>query len=68
MMLGLPPDTHARELVRIGRTILQEAIPPRIVKGGPCKENLVAEKDIDLAEFPSPQWNRLDGGGVDRRW
>src|SRR5438132_11650451 len=34
MMLGLPPDTHARELVKIGRTILQENIPPRIVKTG----------------------------------
>ena len=62
MMLGLPPDTHPRELVKLGRTILQEAIPPRIVNGGPCKENVIAEKDIDLDEFPSPQWNRLDGG------
>src|SRR5262245_50643675 len=30
MMLGLPPETHPRELVKIGRGILQERIPPRI--------------------------------------
>ena len=29
MMLGLPPDTHPRELVKIGRTILAGSIPPR---------------------------------------
>ena len=52
MMLGLPPDTHARELVKIGRTILQESIAPRIVKAGRCKENVVTGKDIDLDEFP----------------
>src|SRR4051794_10115783 len=62
MMLGLPADTHARELVKIGRNILSETVSPKIVPTGPCKENVVAEKDIDLDEFPSPYWNRLDGG------
>src|SRR5262245_37714244 len=62
MMLGLPPETHARELVKIGRTILQEGLPPRIVKGGPCKENVIKGEDIDLEAFPTPYWNRLDGG------
>src|ERR671926_248282 len=52
MMLGLPADTHARELVRIGRTILQESLPPRIVKTGACKENVIRDKDVDLGEFP----------------
>ncbi len=62
MMLGLPPETHARELVRISRTILEGAIPPKIVKNGPVKENIVTGKDVDLYEFPVPYWNRLDGG------
>ena len=34
MMLGLPPETHPRELVKIGRNILQATIAPRIVKTG----------------------------------
>ena len=62
MMLGLPPDTHPRELVKIGRTILTGSIPPKIVATGPVKENILKGADIDLYEFPSPHWNRLDGG------
>jgi len=68
MMMGLPPDTHPRALVKIGRTILQGSIPPRIVKDGPCKENVVAGKDVDLLEFPVPQWNRGDGGRYLLTW
>src|SRR3954467_68172 len=62
MMLGLPLDTHPRELVKIGRNILQATIPPKVVETGPCKENIVTGKDIDIDQFPSPYWNRLDGG------
>src|SRR5262249_19549838 len=62
MMLGLAPDTHPRELVKIGRNILNGRIPPRIVKDGPVKEHKIAGKDVDLYELPVPYWNRLDGG------
>jgi 4-hydroxy-3-polyprenylbenzoate decarboxylase len=68
MMMGLPPDTHPRALVKIGRTILEGSIPPRIVKDGPCKENVVEGKDVDLLEFPVPQWNRGDGGRYLLTW
>src|SRR2546430_8939295 len=57
MMLGLPPETHARELDKIGRTILQEGIAPRIVNGGPCKENVVTGKEINVVDFPVPYLN-----------
>src|SRR5580704_9523322 len=62
MMLGVAPDTHPRELVRLGRNVLNGSIPPKIVATGPVKENIVTGDDIDLYEFPSPWWNRLDGG------
>jgi UbiD family decarboxylase len=62
MMLGLPPETHARDLVKLGRTILQESVPPRVVATGPCKDNIVLGKDVNLDQLPSPYWNRLDGG------
>jgi 4-hydroxy-3-polyprenylbenzoate decarboxylase len=62
MMLGLPPDTPARELVKLGRTVLNDAIAPKIVKTGPVKQNVIKGDDIDLLEFPVPQWNRADGG------
>src|SRR5258707_11305136 len=32
MMLGLPPDTHPRELVKVGRTILTGSVAPKIVR------------------------------------
>ncbi len=62
MMFGLPPDTHPRELVKLGRTVLGDSVPPKIVKTGPVKENIVKGDDVDLYELPVPQWNRLDGG------
>ena len=62
MMLGLPPETHPRELVRLGRSIMTGSMPPRIVKTGPVKENIVTGKDVDLYQLPAPYWNRLDGG------
>src|SRR5579864_8668614 len=62
MMLGLPPDTHPRELVKIGRNTLGAGIPPKVVATGPVKENIVTGADIDLYELPSPWWNRMDGG------
>jgi 4-hydroxy-3-polyprenylbenzoate decarboxylase len=62
MMLGLPPDTHPRELVKIGRTVLAGSLPPRIVETGPCKEHIIAGDEVDLYAFPSPHWNRVDGG------
>jgi UbiD family decarboxylase len=62
LMFGLPPDTHPRELVKVGRNILEGTIPPKIVNSGPVKENIVAGKDVDLNELPVPYWNRMDGG------
>lgn len=62
MMMGLPRDSHPRDLVRLGRELLTGAIPPRVVKDGPCKEVIVKGKDVDIYDFPSPMWNRADGG------
>jgi 4-hydroxy-3-polyprenylbenzoate decarboxylase len=62
MMMGLPPDTHPREL---GQDRPQHHGRPHSAahrQGGSCKENVVTGKDIDLFEFPVPQWNRVDGG------
>src|SRR5262249_11652057 len=62
MMLGLPTDTHPRELVKLARTILTGSIPPKIVDTGPVKENIIKGKDVYLNKFPVPYWNRRDGG------
>jgi UbiD family decarboxylase len=62
MMLGVSPDTHPRDLVKLGRNVLNGAIPPKIVSTGPVKENIVTGDEVDLYQLPSPWWNRLDGG------
>jgi 4-hydroxy-3-polyprenylbenzoate decarboxylase len=62
MMFGLPRETPPRELVKICRTIFAERVPPKVVKSGPVKQNILKGKDIDLLKFPVPKWNRLDGG------
>lgn len=40
----------------------EKPIPPRLVKDGPCKENVLLGKDVDLLKFPIPTWNEKDGG------
>ena len=37
MMLGLPIDTHPRELVKVGRDLLTQRIEPKIVETGPAR-------------------------------
>ena len=41
IMMGLPPDTHPRELVKLARNILTGSVPPKIVNTGPVKENII---------------------------
>ncbi len=68
MMLGLPKDTHPRELVKLGRNLLKDRVAPKVVPTGPVKENIIKGKDIDLLDFPVPQWNRMDGGRYMMTW
>lgn len=66
MMLGLDPKTATRN--QILRTLKEritdksQHIPPRWVKTGPVKENIIKGDDVDLGIFPTPHWNERDGG------
>lgn len=66
MMLGLNPKTATRN--QILRTLKDritdksQHIPPRWVKTGPVKENIIKGDDVDLGIFPTPHWNERDGG------
>src|SRR5262245_16648033 len=62
MMMGLPPETHPRELVKLGRNILGGTIAPKVVATWPVKGRHLKGDAVDLYEFPAPFWNRLDGG------
>ena len=35
---------------------LEKPIPPRIVKDGPCKENILMGDEVDILKLPVPTW------------
>ena len=43
---------------------LAAPIPPVVVKSGPCKENIMRGKDVDLLKFPIPTWTPGQDGGA----
>ncbi|MEE8450128.1 MAG: UbiD family decarboxylase, partial [Thermodesulfobacteriota bacterium] len=52
--LGL--GTTPQEIARRWDKALDSPIPPEMVKTGPCKENIMLGKDVDLLKFPIPIW------------
>jgi 4-hydroxy-3-polyprenylbenzoate decarboxylase len=62
LMMGLPKDTPYPDLIRIWRERSRKPIKPVIAASGPCKENVLRGDDIDLFQFPVPQWHDRDGG------
>ncbi len=65
LSLGLPVGLEKLELVKKLRDKMGapfEPIPPREVKNGPALENVHTGDDVDLFEFPTPKWQKGDGG------
>ena len=62
IMLGLPPDTHPREIMEEVERRIQNPIKPVIVGEGPCQEVVIEEKDVDLFMLPAPMVHGGDGG------
>ena len=62
LAIGLPKDTPFKEITK---TIKERIVRPwgvKIVEDGPVKENILKGDDIDLYQFPVPQWRKEDGG------
>ena len=62
LMLGLPKDTPYRELIQVWRERSKKPVKPVMVDTAPCKENILKGDDVDLFQFPTPHWHKLDGG------
>ncbi|MBI4187129.1 MAG: UbiD family decarboxylase [Chloroflexi bacterium] len=61
LALEMPADDRKITEEWIKRT--EHPIPPKIVKAGPCKENIVMGDKVDLnAIFPPVIWHKGDGG------
>jgi UbiD family decarboxylase len=62
LMLGLPQETPYRDLIKIWRERVRKPVKPVVLDKGACKENILKGKDVDLFQFPTPHWHKLDGG------
>jgi 4-hydroxy-3-polyprenylbenzoate decarboxylase len=66
--LGLDPQTDEASLIHQAAQWLETPINPVRVKNGPCKENKLFGKDVDVLRFPVPWWNERDGGRYVGTW
>jgi UbiD family decarboxylase len=62
LMLGLPRDTPYKDLIQVWRERVKKPVKPVIADRGPCKENILKGDEVDLFQFPTPHWEKLDGG------
>ncbi len=60
--LGIGAEPNLRSIIKRTLRAQAEPIPPMLVTGGPCKQNVDRGREVDLFKFPSPRWHRLDGG------
>lgn len=58
MALDIPEDKFYKEWIERSR----KTIRPKIIKDGPCKENVWLDQEVDLFKLPIPMWNERDGG------
>ncbi|SPD73670.1 conserved hypothetical protein [uncultured Desulfobacterium sp.] len=68
LALGMNQDAHPREMVHEWRRRHKELIKPVLLETGPCKENVVKGKDVDLLQFPIPKLHARDGGRYALTW
>jgi len=61
LALGLNKDTPVKEMIRTFHERIKKPIKPKIVKDGPCKENIFRGDNVDLLKFPTPKWHPKDG-------
>ncbi|MBW1944457.1 MAG: UbiD family decarboxylase [Deltaproteobacteria bacterium] len=68
LALGLPSKTPLEEIVQEFSSRIVKPLKSKTVDSGPCKENILFEKDIDVTRFPVPLWNEMDGGRYFGTW
>lgn len=66
--MGFKPDSSAREVHEEYSRRIEKLIKPIEVKHGPCKENIILGKKVDLFSFPAPLIHDGDGGRYMTTW
>jgi len=69
--LGVDPAERPRseviaEIRKKWLAAMRNPLEPRIVKTGPCKENILKGKEIDIHKIPVPVWTPEKDGGWDK--
>lgn len=66
--LGVKPDMPMKQLQAEFERRMDHPLKPVLVKGGPCKENIMMGKEVDLYNFPAPMVHEGDGGRYIGTW
>lgn len=66
--MDMAPQSSAAEIIEELVKRNRNPIKPVLVKDGPCKENILTGKDIDLLKFPAPYLHEGDGGRYIGAW
>ncbi|HET7100267.1 MAG TPA: UbiD family decarboxylase, partial [Terriglobia bacterium] len=68
LALGLQPERGRKPVIAEARRRVESPVKPVMVDSGPVMENVVEGPDINLLEFPVPQWSRHDAGRYIGTW
>lgn len=66
--LGLPPESSIRDIIARYAKRREAKIKPILVSDGPCQDNVMLEKDVDLLNLPAPMVHDGDGGRYIGTW
>lgn len=68
LAMGMAENTAPADMVREWRKRHRQLVKPLVLSSGPCKKNIIPEKDINLYEFPIPRLHAGDGGRYALTW
>jgi len=68
LAFGFSPDTSPQRIMQHYLERKEKPVKPVTVKSGPCKENILLGKDVDLLKFPAPLIHGGDGGRYIGTW
>ena len=60
LALGLDHSHNRKQIIEEIKKRAKNPLAPKIVATGPVLENVVPSSDIDLFQFPVPQWSTED--------
>lgn len=68
LALGLEPGKGRKRVVEEVRRRVETPLKPVMVDSGPVMENILEGTDINLFDFPVPQWSLYDAGRYIGTW